>query len=527
MTGMVIRNGYIKELDKSRHQDAVKVLIGMRRVGKSTILRQFADHLRNDGIDNDDIIYIDMESLQNVEYTDGVALYRKIMSMPKGKRKYILLDEVQLIDGWERVVNSIRIDIDCDMYISGSNAYLLSSDISTLITGRSIPITVLPMSLPEYIQLGMGNGPDDAFLTYSKYGGLPMMRPDLTAEMIVHRIESIKSDIILKDICNRKKVDSIRIRKVIDYLFSEIGNKISIDTISEVLDMSTSTVSDYLNLITDSMMFMKAERYDLKGRNILKSTPKYYCTDLGMRASQPISIDNDFGRKLENIVYLELVRKGKRVYIGNIGNLEVDFVTIGEDTMDYYQVTKTLEDPKVMERELAPFRQLTGRGERYLITYDDVPRTETQDAVIINIKEFLMEYSEDLGKTPMTEDNGAYMKAYGHLDAYLRLCSEILHTVVTIDNVSELSDRLQNTFFDMQSAFKHPLLIGDRFIQERFDSITRVEVNIFNAMIACANSNGHTGTYKPVSIGSMEILTKIRDEVSHHIGHSVIEGESS
>lgn len=510
---MVIRNNYIEELDKNRQQDAVKVLIGMRRVGKSTILRQFADHLRNDNIDNDDIIYIDMESLQNAEYTNGMVLYRKIMSMPKGRKKYILLDEVQLIDGWERVVNSIKIDIDCDIYLSGSNAYLLSSDISTLITGRSIPITVLPMSLPEYIRLGMGNGPDDAFLTYSKYGGLPMMRPDLTAEMIIHRIESIKSDIILKDICNRKNVDPIRIRKVIDYLFSEIGNKISVDTISKVLDMSTSTVSDYLNLITDSMMFMKAERYDLKGRSILKSTPKYYCTDLGMRASQPISIDNDFGRKLENIVYLELVRRGKRVYIGKIGNLEVDFVTIGEGAMDYYQVSKTLEDPKVLERELSPFHQLTGRGERYLITYDDVPRTETQEAVIINIKEFLMESSGGSEKESIVEDDVAHMEAFKHLDSYLHLCSEILNTVVTFDNVSELSDRLQSTFFDMQSAFKHPLVIGDRFMQERFDEIIRVEVSIFNAMIACANSNGRSGTYKPVSIGSMEILTRIRDDV--------------
>lgn len=520
MAETVERSGYLKLLDRYRNQDAVKVLIGMRRVGKSTLMRQFVKHLTQTGVRDEDIIYINMELLKNDRFSDGKILYDWIMAQYDGRKMYILIDEVQLIDKWERAVNSLRVDLDCDVYLSGSNAYLLSSDISTLITGRSIQLTVLPLSLEEYIELGMGHQPKDALISYVKTGGLPVIRPDQTTEMNLLRVEAVKSDIILKDICNRKKVDAWKIRKVTDYLFGEIGNKISMDTVAGELGMSTSTISEYFDLITDSMMFMKVERYDLKGRDILKSLPKYYCTDLGMRATQPISADSDFGRRLENIVYLELLRRGNRVYVGKIGDYEVDFITVFEDHIDYYQVTKTLSDPKVMEREMRPFRMISGRGERYIITYDDVSQTKTQDVIITNIADFLIgDGGSNIGiKGMKPERHSAYMDAYEHINAYVHECSEILDTAITFENFPELSDKLQSSFFDMQSTFKHPMVINDRFMQERLNILTKEEVRMFDSMMACTNQNRSCGTHKPVSVGSLETLTRIRDEISQYVG---------
>lgn len=393
MTGDVLRTGYLDELLRFKDQDVIKVVTGMRRCGKSTLLRQFIELLKNNGTPDSNILYYNMESVRNDRYRDGTTLYNEIVAKQDLGRLYIILDEVQYIEKWESIVNSLRIDIDCDIYITGSNAYLLSTEISTLLTGRNIEIRVLPLSFREFSSIQ--DDTDDRYGLYLRYvhlGGMPFIRPEYDEDAIFQRLDEIKSDIILKDICSRKeRIDSVKVRKVIDYMFSEIGNAISAGNISENLKISSSTSSDYLSLVTDSLPFDRVERYDLKGRTILKTDGKYYCADIGMRNTQPLKADRDSGKILENIVYLELRRRGYKVYVGAIRQLEIDFIALKHDERSYIQVCQTISDEKTRERELRPFRKLLGDGRRLLVTGDPVPRTETEEAVIVNIIDFLME----------------------------------------------------------------------------------------------------------------------------------------
>ena len=393
MTGDVLRTGYLDELLRFKDQDVIKVVTGMRRCGKSTLLRQFIELLKNNGTPDSNILYYNMESIRNDRYRDGTTLYNEIVAKQDLGRLYIILDEVQYIEKWERIVNSLRIDIDCDIYITGSNAYLLSTEISTLLTGRNIEIRVLPLSFREFSSIQYDT--DDRyelFLRYVHLGGMPFIRPEYEEDAIFQRLDEIKSDIILKDICSRKeRIDSVKVRKVIDYMFSEIGNAISAGNIAENLKISSSTSSDYLSLVTDSLLFDRVERYDLRGRTILKTDGKYYCADIGMRNTQPLKADRDSGKILENIVYLELRRREYKVYVGAIRQLEIDFIALKHDERSYIQVCQTISDEKTRERELRPFRQLLGNGRRLLVTGDPMPRTETEEAVIMNIIDFLME----------------------------------------------------------------------------------------------------------------------------------------
>ena len=389
----VQRNGYLRKIFLFKDHDTIKILTGVRRCGKSTILRQYRDLLIRDGIDAEDIVYIDMESLSNVRFEDGMILYKHIMDSYAGRKLYILLDEVQYIKGWERVVNSLSIDIDCDLYLTGSNAYMLSTEISTLLTGRNMPFRILPLSFREFLELEHPDGRMDRNASFDRYvhlGGMPFIRPGYTDEAVFQRLNEIKSDIILRDICSRKeRIDSVKIRKMVDYMFSEIGNQISADRISEKLGISTSTANEYLSLILDSLLFYKAERFDLKGGSILSSMPKVYCVDTGMRNTQPIKGDRDYGRVLENIVFLELIRRGYDVYVGKIGQYELDFVTVSNGRYGYYQVSQTVADPDVWEREMRPFRHISGNGERFLITGDPAERKDIDGVTVINICDFL------------------------------------------------------------------------------------------------------------------------------------------
>ena len=393
MTEDVVRTEYLNELLKFKDQDVIKVVTGIRRCGKSTLLRQYMKILEGNGVQDQSILYYNMESVRNDRYRDGMILYGEIVSKKDLGRLYIILDEVQYIEGWERIVNSLRIDIDCDIYVTGSNAYLLSTEISTLLTGRNIEIGVLPLSFREFCSMQGDQGDrSELFHRYVHLGGMPFIRPEYDEDAIFQRLDEIRSDIILKDICSRKeRIDSVKMRKVIDYMFSEIGNAISAGNMATNLKISPSTSGDYLSLVTDSLLFDRVERYDLKGRTILKTEGKYYCADIGMRNTQPIKADRDSGKILENIVYLELKRRGYRVYVGMIGQLEIDFIALKHGRRDYIQVCQTIADDNTRERELRPFRKVLGEGRRLLVTGDPTPRVETEEAVVVNIMDFLME----------------------------------------------------------------------------------------------------------------------------------------
>ena len=520
MAVMVKRQEYLDRILQFKDHDVIKVITGMRRSGKSILLQQLRDELITQGISPDMIRFIDMDSLSNRRFYDGLVLYDDIMSSFKGERIYIMIDEVQYISDWHRVVESLRNDIDCDIYITGSNAYILSSDLSTLLTGRTIEFLILPLSLKELYQLGVGSGPDDILMRYIRQGGLPFIRPEFTEEMIFNRIQEIKADIILKDICNRKeRIDSNKVRTVIDYLYSEIGNMVSVDNIASALDISTSTASEYLNLVIDSMMFMRAERYDIRGKQVLRSSPKYYCTDLGMRSTQPISKDRDIGRILENAVFLELVRRGGRVYVGKDEEREVDFIVQKNGRTEYYQVCYSISDPATREREYAPFKRLTDRGERYLIVADRMPRIENEYAIQMGITEFLMG-PEGMPSRIDSDRRDALMELDRRLKAYIAVCRECFHMEVTYDNFTELSDNEQRSFFDLQAAFRDPMLMDDVDLKRWLQEITMAGVRIHDALIRCANANSNEVIYRPVHNGEMELLTRISSDVAELIRRS-------
>lgn len=514
----VKRSQYLDSIWQYKDQDVIKILSGIRRCGKSTIMIQFIDMLKESGVSEDFITYKDMESLTNERFRDGMVLYEHIMSMDRTNRRYILIDEVQNIEGWERIVNSLKKDIDCDIYLTGSNAYMLSSDISTLLTGRSHTFRILPLSLSETCELGLANDPREGYRRYAVYGGLPFMRPDMHDSIIRQRIEDIKSDIILKDICNRKKrIDSNKIRKVIRYLYSEIGNPISVDKVAKNLDISTSTASEYLQLIVDSMLFMKAERFDIKGKAILTTDPKYYCTDLGMRNTQPLSERRDRGRMMENIVYLELVRRGYEVYIGKVdSDLEVDFIARKGDRTEYYQVTESLKDVKTNEREYRSLRALTARGERYIITDDGVPKTANDDAIVMDIVDFLMGDDEfkdaGFGKGRLQ----AYQQLSRELERYKSICSKIFAKKITRQNFDELSVMMQTAFFDLQSDFRSPYMIEEGKLQGWLIDIRNDNVRLHNKMRQCVNAN-EVPMFTPNHDGEMERLTNIQEELNKMI----------
>ena len=522
MRDEVVRRGYLRMLKKYKDIDLIKVITGMRRTGKSTLMRQFRSLLIQEGVPEESVIYIDMDSLQNKRYRDGDLVYDAVLSRKDVGRQYVLIDEVQNIDGWVRVVESLRNDVDCDIYITGSNAYMLSSEISTLLTGRSVTVTVMPLSLREACELGGEKDPKAAFLRYLRHGGLPVLRPEHSEETAFRILDELKSDIILKDICNRKPgTDPVKMRKVIDYLYSEIGNPVSVTKISKSLGISASTAGEYLQLITDSMLFIKAERYDLRGHNVLKQEPKYYCADTGMRYSQPISSERDFGKTLENIVFLELLRRGCRTYVGRTGtddskdgmHLEVDFVVLRGNETDYYQVTQSLADPAVNEREIRPLRAAKGRGERCVLTYDDGPVFKGRYAVIMNIVDFLME--EEPGEGPFLEDPSGRM-LLSMLDDYVESCARMSETVVTRDNFDDLSAEFQSRFFDLQAFIRRPGTAEDAFLQSSLDRMRANNVRIFDAMIACVNANREP-KYKPAIAVQMDELRRISEDVRRHL----------
>ncbi len=513
----IIREDYLRILRNYKDIDLIKVITGMRRTGKTTLIRQYITLLMQEGVHRDSIFYIDMDSLKNTKYRDGNLVYSTIDLRKDLGRQYILIDEVQNIDNWIRVIESLRNDFDCDIYITGSNARMLSSEISTLLTGRSLTVTVMPLSLREACEL-YEDEPKSMFVRYLRHGGLPVLKPDYSEETAFRILDELKSDIILKDICNRKPgIDPDKLHKVIDYLYSEVGNPISVGRISKTLSISASTAGEYLQLITDSMLFIKVDRYDLKGHNVLKQEPKYYCTDTGMRYSQPISTGRDFGKTLENIVFLELVRRGYRIFVGRTGNddlhLEIDFIVTKDDGTDYYQVTQSLYDPAVYERELRPLKAIKGRGERYVLTYDDVRTSKSDDAIVMNIVDFLME--DNNHKKILLRDD-SYDTLMSMLSEYIDICAKISNTVVTRENFDELSTELQERFFDLQAIFRKPRLIDDDLLQNTLTKIRTNNVRIFNAMISCMNSNREP-KYKPVMIDQMIKLTEASKDISHHI----------
>ena len=396
---MINREEYLNELIRWKDKDLIKVVTGIRRCGKSTLFDLFIDYLKTSGVKSNQIIYINLEDA-DYDFKDYKELYHfineKIISEDNF---YVFLDEVQNVPGFQRAVDSLYIKKNVDVYITGSNAYILSGELATLLSGRYIEIKMLPLSFKEYISAFDNNNYQQLFLDYMRNGGMPGNINILKSNVndLDKYLDGIFSTIVYKDIMARNNItDKLLLESVIKYIFDSIGSPISIKKISDTLTskgISTSnhTVENYITALLESFLIYKAERFDVKGKNLLARDYKYYVVDSGLRSYLlGKKADSDMGHILENIVYLELLRRGYKVYVGKVDDLEVDFVAENRDGLRYYQVALTVRDEKVLEREL---RSLQKTGDHYpktLLTLDMDLETDYDGIKKINVVDWLL-----------------------------------------------------------------------------------------------------------------------------------------
>ena len=377
----------------------IKVVTGIRRCGKSTLFDLFIDYLKMSGVKSNQIIHINLEDA-DYDFKDYKELYHFINDKIVSEDNfYVFLDEVQNVPGFQRAVDSLYIKKNVDVYITGSNAYLLSGELATLLSGRYIEIKMLPLSFKEYISAFDNNNYQQLFLDYMRNGGMPGNINILKSNVndLDKYLDGIFSTIVYKDIMARNNItDKLLLESVIKYIFDSIGSPISIKKISDTLTskgISTSnhTVENYITALLESFLIYKAERFDVKGKNLLARDYKYYVVDSGLRSYLlGKKADSDMGHILENIVYLELLRRGYKVYVGKVDDLEVDFVAENRDGLRYYQVALTVRDEKVLEREL---RSLQKTGDHYpktLLTLDMDLETDYDGIRKVNVVDWLL-----------------------------------------------------------------------------------------------------------------------------------------
>ncbi len=385
---MVERREYLNELWKWKDQNVIKVVTGLRRCGKSTLLSMFQDQLRNNGIADEQIISINFEDLQYESLTDYSQLYRYVSDrLQSGRMNYIFLDEIQMVTDFQKAVNSLYIKENVDLYITGSNAYMLSGELATLLSGRYIEIRMLPLSYKEYRELRGEGDKDSQFSEYMRYGGLPYIAAlNDPAEMADTYLEGIYNTIIIKDIelrqtrkesdPNKRKIsDMTLLRNIARFLASSIGSPVSVKAISDYITssgrkVSQSTINDYVEALIEPFVFYPAERYDVKGKQLLKQNRKIYIVDLGLRRHLIPRQNYDLGHSLENLVYLELLRRGYEVTVGKVGNAEIDFIAKKGDDVVYYQVTASLTDESTFNREFVPLRAISDNYPKIVLTLD-------------------------------------------------------------------------------------------------------------------------------------------------------------
>ena len=394
---MVKRKQYLEKLKKLKDKQIIKVVTGVRRCGKSTLLKQFRDHLMNEcGVTKEQITFINFEDLAYEHLLDYKALYQYITEhLCENKKNYIFLDEIQAVGNFQKTVDSLFIKDNVDLYITGSNAHLLSGELATLLSGRYVEISILPLSFAEYYEL-VGGNKRDAWQNYFKCGGFPYAANLEEDDIRTDYLRGIYHTVLLKDIVARKKVqDVMLLESVVKFLFDNIGNIVSSKKISDSLvsngrKTTSATIENYIEALTESFILYKTNRYDVKGKQHLKSLEKYYLVDVGLRRLILGDKNADIGHILENIVYLELIRRGYKVAIGKIGDLEIDFIAEYNGEKIYYQVAASVLSPETFSREIAPLQKVTDNYPKFIISMDEISINE--DGIKqINIIDFLMQ----------------------------------------------------------------------------------------------------------------------------------------
>lgn len=380
---MIPRDDYLDNLISFKDKRLIKVVTGIRRCGKSTLFELYQEHLLQKGVQKKQIISVNLEEGDYADVEDNRALYDLVNSqLIPGQMNYIFLDEVQRVKDFQKAVDALYIKKNCDVYITGSNAYLLSGELATLLSGRYVEIKMLPLSFKEYVAArGENISADRLYQDYIHNSSFPYALELNRQKDIRQYLDGIYNSIIVKDIITRRRITDVEMLKsVARFLFDNIGNMVSSKKISDTMTsagrkISVHTVESYLEALTESFIFYRVGRYDVKGKQYLKTGDKYYAADIGLRYNVLGTKKADIGHILENIVYLELLRRGYEVYVGKVGTAEVDFIAIGDEGEEYYQVAYTVidADGKTLERELAPLNAINDHNPKYLLTMDYGP----------------------------------------------------------------------------------------------------------------------------------------------------------
>ncbi len=400
---MLIREKYLSQLIKGKELNLIKVITGVRRSGKSTLLLQYKDYLLKEGIAEKNIIYMNFESAEYYEIQDYKDLYEYVKNITKQNngKTYILLDEVQNVDKWEKAVNSMLVDINSDIYITGSNAYLLSSELTTLLAGRVLTIKIYPFSFAEFKKEYPFKANEDKFEMfdkYLKYGGMPMlvnMRDDEV--LMINYLNDLKEVVVKKDVINRNSIkDTVFLDNLIKYMSSVIGNLTTPNAIAEFMKkngsiISNETVDSYLKMLENAYFIYRVPRYELKGKQLLKTQGKYYFIDNGLKNIIAGLSSYDSGSSLENLIYIELLRRGYEVYVGKYDNIEIDFIAIKPNEKIYYQVSRSIMDEKVEEREKKSLLAINDNYKKVILTMDNVKNKQIEGIEVKNIIDWLLE----------------------------------------------------------------------------------------------------------------------------------------
>lgn len=396
---IIERKEYLNKLITWKDKQLIKIVTGVRRCGKSVLLKMYQDYLKNNGVKESQIVTINFEDLDYEELTNYKKLdnYLKEKLIPN-KMTYIFLDEIQNVDQFPKVLDSFYIKDNVDIYVTGSNAHMLSSEIATMISGRYIQIEMLPLSFKEYME-STGNM-NDRGIKYTEYlqnSSFPYaLQLKNQPDEIRDYLEGIYNTIVVKDIVHRKNItDTMMLKNILKFVFDNIGNPLSSKKISDTMTslgrkINSRTVEKYLEAFSESYIIYPAKRYNIKGKEYLKSLEKYYIVDIGMRYMLLGSKMMDIGHILENVVYLELLRRGYDVYVGKIDNYEVNFVAQNHKGTIYYQVALIVRDEKTLQRELRPLQAIRDHYPKVILTMDEDPEIQYDGIRRINARDWLL-----------------------------------------------------------------------------------------------------------------------------------------
>ena len=396
---MIKRQTYLEKLLPFKDKQLIKVVSGVRRCGKSTLFKLYQEQLLNDGVAPDQIISINLEDLAFESLLDYRKLHDYICARLLPDRKnYVFLDEIQNVPSYEKAVDSLFIKDNVDLYLTGSNAYMLSGEMATLLSGRYVQIEMLPLSFAEYVSaFEKDRNIDRLFQSYLENSSFPYALQLSDPNAVRDYLQGVYSTIVLKDVVARKKVaDAAVLDSLIKFMFDNIGNLCSAKKISDTLTscgrkITSPTVESYLSALTESYILYRVPRYDVKGKNLLKSLDKYYLCDTALRRLKVASEASDSGHILENVVFLELKHRGYEVYVGQAGNKEVDFVAIkAPNIVEYYQVSETLRDQATLTRELSALETIADHNPKYLLTADITPAESYNGIQKRNVLDWLL-----------------------------------------------------------------------------------------------------------------------------------------